>query len=91
MDDETVETVAATGTSMGEIADTAADDEVRRGLVRLLEGVGAAGAEEAEPIGPVGLLGALRDPEVKAGMRYLVAVARGIGTVGTAVDGPNDE
>ena len=91
MDDEMVETVAATGTSMGEIADTAADDEVHRGLVRMLEGVGAAGAEEAEPIGPVGLLGALRDPEVKAGMGYLVAVARGIGTVGTAVDGPNDE
>ncbi|MFC5279232.1 DUF1641 domain-containing protein [Halorubrum rubrum] len=90
-DDDMVETVAATGTSLGELADTATDDEVRRGLVRLLEGVGAAGAEEAGPIGPVGLLGALRDPEVKAGMGYLVSVARGIGTAGPDPDGSNDD
>ncbi|QCC49004.1 DUF1641 domain-containing protein [Halobellus limi] len=89
-DDEMVETVAATGTSLGELADTTADEEVRRGLVRILEGVSAASAEEAEPVGPVGLLGALRDPEVKAGMGYLLAVVRGIGTVAPDGDGPND-
>jgi uncharacterized protein YjgD (DUF1641 family) len=81
MDDEMIETAAATGTSLGEVADTAADDEVRRGLVRILHGVGHADAEAAEPVGLVGLLGALRDPEVQAGMGYLVAVARGIGSM----------
>ncbi|WP_435185825.1 DUF1641 domain-containing protein [Halobellus sp. EA9] len=90
MDDEMVETAAATGTSLGEVAEAAADDEVRRGLVRLLEGVGAAGADEAEPIGPIDLLGALRDPEVKAGMGYLVTVARGIGAAGPHADEPDN-
>jgi len=87
MDDRMVETLAETGTSLGEVADTAADDDVRRGLVRTLEGVGRASAEEPESLGPIGLVGALRDPEVKAGMGYLVAVARGIG----AANGADDE
>ncbi|MFC7229275.1 DUF1641 domain-containing protein [Salinirubellus salinus] len=87
MDDEMVETLAATGTSLGELADTASDDEVRRGLARVLEGVGTASAEEATPVGPLGLVGALRDPEVQAGMGYLVATARGIGTAGERPDG----
>ena len=81
MDDEMIETLAATGTSLGEVADTASQDDVRRGLVRTLEGVGRASAPdgEAASLGPLGLLGALRDPEVKAGMGHLVAIARGIG------------
>ena len=91
MDDEMIETVAATGTSLGELADTATDDEVNRGIVRMLEGVGAAGSAEAEPVGPISLLGALRDPEVKAGMGYLVAVARGIGAASPEPDGSNDD
>jgi uncharacterized protein YjgD (DUF1641 family) len=86
MDDRTVETLAETGTSLGEVADAAADDDVRRGLVRTLEGVGRASAAEPESLGPIGLVGALRDPEVKAGMGYLVAVARGIGAANVADD-----
>lgn len=82
MDDEMVETVASTGTSLGELADTATEDEVSHGLARMLNGVGEAGAGAADPVGPIGLIGALRDPDVKAGMGYLVAVARGIGAAG---------
>ncbi|QAU14193.1 DUF1641 domain-containing protein [Halorubrum sp. BOL3-1] len=90
MDDEMVETVASTGTSLGEFADTATEDEVSHGLVRMLDGVGEAGAGEADPVGPIGLISALRDPEVKAGMGYLVAVARGIGAAGPGVNELND-
>ena len=90
MDDETVETVASTGTALGELADTATEDEVSHGLVRMLNGVGEADAGEADPLGPIGLLGALRDPEVKAGMGYLVAVARGIGAAGPEPNDAND-
>jgi uncharacterized protein YjgD (DUF1641 family) len=90
VDDEMVETLAATGTSLGEVADTASDDAVRRGLVRTLEGVGRANGPDAseQSLGPLGLLGALRDPEVKAGMGHLVAIARGIGAATAAVDTP---
>ncbi len=90
MDDEMVETVASTGTALGELADTATDDEVSHGLARMLHGVGEAGAGEADPVGPLGLLSALRDPEVKAGMGYLVAIARGIGAAGQDVNELND-
>jgi len=90
MDDEMVETVASTGTSLGELADAATEDEVSHGLVRMLNGVGEADAGDADPLGPIGLLGALRDPEVKAGMGYLVAVARGIGAAGPEANETND-
>jgi uncharacterized protein YjgD (DUF1641 family) len=85
-----IERLAATGTSLGEVADTASDDDVRRGLVRTLEAVGRASALDAdvESLGPLGLLGALRDPKVKAGMGHLVAIARGLGA---AADGDDVE
>ncbi|MFC6875339.1 helical membrane plugin domain-containing protein [Halobellus marinus] len=78
-DDEMIETLTETGTALGEVADTAADDEVRTTLTHLLAGIGQADTDAAEPVGAVGLLRALRDPEVKAGMGYLVALARGVG------------
>ncbi|MFW6382612.1 MAG: DUF1641 domain-containing protein [Haloferacaceae archaeon] len=90
MDDEMVETLASTGTSLGELADTASEEAVSHGLVRMLNGVGDADASEVDPLGPIGLLGALRDPEVKAGMGYLVAVARGIGAAGPEPNDTND-
>lgn len=79
MDDDMVTDLAATGTRLGEVADTAADDEVARTLETLLEAVGEAGSDPVEPVGAVGLVRALRDPEVKAGMGFLVALARAIG------------
>ncbi|WP_136600700.1 DUF1641 domain-containing protein [Salinigranum halophilum] len=79
-DDEMVESVVSRGTALGEMATRAADDDVRRGLERLLDGVGDAAQGEPEPLGPLGLARALRDPEVQAGMGFLVAAARGVGS-----------
>jgi uncharacterized protein YjgD (DUF1641 family) len=78
-DDDMLTTLAATGTSLGTVAAATADDDVRDGLLDVIEGVGRANAADAAPVGAVGLLQALRDPEVQAGLGYLVAVARGIG------------
>jgi uncharacterized protein YjgD (DUF1641 family) len=85
-DDEMVESVVARGTALGEVATTAADDDVRDGIERLLDGVGDASVAESEPLGPLGLVRALRDPEVQAGVGFLVAVARGIGADEVADD-----
>ena len=79
MDDEMVTQLAATGTSLGEVADTAADEDVARTVESLLEAVGDAGAEPAEPVGAIGLVRAMRDPEVKAGMGFLLSLAKAMG------------
>ncbi|WP_254768607.1 DUF1641 domain-containing protein [Salinilacihabitans rarus] len=79
MDDDMVVDLAATGTRLGELADTAADDDVAGTLASLLSAVGEAGAEPVEPVGAIGLARALRDPEVRQGLGFLVAVARETG------------
>ncbi|OLZ40603.1 hypothetical protein A6E15_06180 [Natrinema saccharevitans] len=79
MDDDMVTDLAATGTRLGEVADTAADDDVARTLGDLLEAVGEAGSEPAEPVGPVGVAKALRDPDVKAGAGFLLTLAKALG------------
>jgi uncharacterized protein YjgD (DUF1641 family) len=81
LDDEMVMRLARTGSSLGEVADTAAEPETARGIQRLLGAVGEAGGESPEAVGAVGLVRALRDPEVKRGMGFLLALARGLGTV----------
>ncbi|TYL37995.1 hypothetical protein CV102_14870 [Natronococcus pandeyae] len=79
MDDEMVTDLAATGTSLGELADTAADDDVARTLESLLEAVGEAGSEPAEPVRVIDLVKSLRDPDVKAGLGFFVALAKAVG------------
>jgi uncharacterized protein YjgD (DUF1641 family) len=79
VDDEMVMRLAKTGSSLGELADTAAEPETVRGLSRLLEAVGDADVEEAKPVGALGLVNATRDPEVKRGLGHLVAIARALG------------
>lgn len=79
MDDEMVTDLAATGTTLGEVADTAADDDVARTVESLLEAVGEAGDEPAEPVGAVGLVKALRDPEIRAGMGFFLSLAKAVG------------
>jgi uncharacterized protein YjgD (DUF1641 family) len=80
LDDEMVTTLARTGGSLGELADTAADPETVQGMQTLLRAVGdASDPDAAEPVGALGLVGALRDPEVKRGMGFLLAVARATG------------
>lgn len=79
MDDGMVTDLAATGTSLGEVADTAADDDVARTIESLLEAVGEAGTEPTEPVGAVGLVRAMRDPEVRAGVGFFLSLAKAIG------------
>ncbi|MEF8820820.1 MAG: DUF1641 domain-containing protein [Halovenus sp.] len=79
LDDEMVRSLAGTGSSLGEIADTAAEDDTRDGLQTVLSGVGAAEGSDPEPVGPVGLVRQIRDPEVQYGLGYVFAIARAIG------------
>jgi uncharacterized protein YjgD (DUF1641 family) len=80
-DDEMVSSIAGTAGSLGELADEAADPETVRGARTLLRALGEAGDPETtyREVGPVGLVRALRDSEVKRGLAFLIAVARGIG------------
>jgi len=80
MDDEMVTTLASTGARLGEVADTAADEDVARGLESTLAAVGEATEAEPERLGVVGLARAMRDPQVQTGMGFLVAVARALGS-----------
>ena len=77
--DEMVVSLAATGSSLGELADTAGDDDTRDGLKTLLESVGAAERADPPALGAVGLAKGLRDPEIKHGLGYLFAVAKALG------------
>ena len=79
LDDEMVTSLAATGAGVGELADAASDPDTRQGIERTLAGLGQAEREAVEPVGPVGLVKALRDPQVQAGLGYLIAVAGALG------------
>jgi uncharacterized protein YjgD (DUF1641 family) len=79
LDDEMVASLAGTGAALGEVAQTAADDDTRDGVETLLKGVGEAERESPERVGAVGLLRGVRDPEVQYGLGYLLAAASAIG------------
>lgn len=79
MDDEMVTELTSTGSRLGEVAQTAADDDVAAGLEDALAAVGDASAAEPERVGLIGLLRAMRDPEVQAGMGFVIALARALG------------
>ncbi|NIC00691.1 DUF1641 domain-containing protein [Halobacterium sp. R2-5] len=79
LDDEMVTSLAGTGAALGEIAQTASDDDTRDGIETLLEGVGEAEREPPEQVGAVGLLRGLRDPDVQYGLGYLLALAGAVG------------
>lgn len=85
MDDEMVTSLTSTGSRLGELADTASDDDVAQGVESMLHAVGDATSEEPEPVGVVGLLKALRDPDVRAGMGVAIALLGALGQ-GTSVD-----
>ncbi len=84
MDDEMVTTLTSTGARLGEVADTASDEEVAQGLESVLTAVGDATSEEPDPVGIVGLAQALRDPEVKAGMGVALSLLKGLGKATSA-------
>jgi len=79
LDDEMVTSLAGTGAALGEVAQTASDDDTRDGIETLLESVGEAEREPPERVGPVGLLRGLRDQDVQYGLGYLLALAGAIG------------
>lgn len=87
MDDEMVMSLSKLASELGGVADTAAEDDVSRGLEDVLHAVGDASEEEPEPVGAVGLAKALRDPEVKAGMGVALALVKALGrNVGSVED-----
>lgn len=79
LDDEMVMRLARTGSSLGEVAETASEPETARGVQTLLRAVGEANDGVHEPAGAMGLVRSLRDPDVRRGMGFLLAVAREIG------------
>ena len=79
MTDEMVRSLAATGSSLGELADTAAAEETQAGLTTLLESLAAAAQTESTRLGPVGLARGVRDPEIQVGLGYLFSVAKALG------------
>ncbi|WP_435098523.1 DUF1641 domain-containing protein [Halorubrum sp. N11] len=79
LDDEMVRSLAGTGSALGEVADTAADDDARDGLKALLGGVGAAHRSDPEPVGALGLARGVRDPEIQYGLGYVLAISKAIG------------
>lgn len=79
LDDEMVTSLAGTGAALGEVAQTASDDDTRDGIETLLASVGEAERNSSEQVGAVGLLRGLRDPDVQHGLGYLLALAGAIG------------
>ncbi|MDB2273747.1 DUF1641 domain-containing protein [Halorubrum ezzemoulense] len=79
LDDEMVASLAGTGAALGEVAQTAADDDTREGVETLLKGVGEAERDPPDRVGAVGLIRGVRDPDVQYGLGYLLAVAGAIG------------
>jgi uncharacterized protein YjgD (DUF1641 family) len=81
VDDEMVVSLAQTVDRLGEVAETASEPDTAAGVERLLGAVGEADAasRDAERVGPLALVRQLRDPEVQAGLGYLLAVAKALG------------
>jgi uncharacterized protein YjgD (DUF1641 family) len=79
LDDEMIRSLAGTGAALGEVAQTAADDDTRDGIETLLAGIGEAQQESPEKVGAVGLIRRFRDPDVQYGVGYLLALASAIG------------
>ncbi|WP_318567895.1 DUF1641 domain-containing protein [Salinigranum marinum] len=79
LEDDMIAELARTGSRLGEVADEAADPQAVQGLTRLVRAVGDAETAEHDRVGPVGLVRSTRDPEVQAGLGYLLALARAVG------------
>jgi uncharacterized protein YjgD (DUF1641 family) len=79
LDDEMVTSLADTGAALGEVAQTASDDDTRDGNETLPDSAGEAEREPPEKVGLVGLLRGLRDPDVQYGLGYLLALAGAMG------------
>ncbi|MUW14803.1 DUF1641 domain-containing protein [Halorubrum sp. CBA1125] len=88
LDDEMVTSLAGTGAALGEVAQTASDDDTRDGIEMLLESVGEAERKPPKQVGAVDLLRGLRDQDVQYGLGYLLALAGAIGRERTTGESP---
>lgn len=79
LDDEMVMNLTATGSRLGELADTAADDDVADSLQTVLRAVGEAGDRPPESPSLLGLARGLRDEDTRAGLAYLLSLANALG------------
>lgn len=79
LDDEMIRSLAGTGAALGEVAQSAADEDTRDGIETLLAGLGEAERDPPEQVGAVSLLRGLRDPDVQHGLGYLLTLAGAIG------------
>lgn len=79
MTDEMVRSLAGTGSMLGELADTTAEENTRNGLITVLNSVNAAEKSETDGVGPVGLLKASRDPEIQHGLGFILTFAKALG------------
>jgi hypothetical protein len=77
MDDEMVVSLAGTGASLGEIADTAADDDTRDALQVILGALGDANARG--PVDRHDLWDGIRNGEFLTGIRYALALVQALG------------
>ncbi|MFB6211809.1 MAG: DUF1641 domain-containing protein [Halobacteriales archaeon] len=77
LDDDMVTALMGMGSGLGELADSASEPATVDGLATLLTAVGEASDADEPParLGMIGLLRALRDPEVKRGLGFVVQIA----------------
>jgi len=77
MDDEMVASLAGTGSSLGELADTAAKDHTRSALDTVLGALGDA--DSSGPIDLEGLWDGIRSGDILTGVRYALSIVRSLG------------
>lgn len=80
-DDEMIASFARLGTELGAVADAAGDPDAARGIETMLVAVAEASdpSEPPAPTGAIGLVRSLRDPDVKRGLGFLIAIAGALG------------
>jgi len=79
MDDEMIVSLAGTGSSLGELADAAADDETRDSIQVLLRALGDANANG--PVDRHDVWDGIRNGDFGRGVRYGLSILRSLGRV----------
>ena len=77
MDDEMIVSLAGTGSSLGELADAASEDETRRAIQKLLRALGDADANG--PVDRHDLWEGIRSGDFLRGVRYALSIVRSLG------------
>lgn len=77
MDDEMIVSLAGTGSSLGELADAAAEDDTRNSIQVLLRALGEA--NENGPVDRGDFWDGLRSGDILRGVRYALSILRSLG------------